>query len=60
MTTLTDLLGKLASGAVEVLDLTAPLSSDTPVLHLPEPFANTMPASLETVANFDDAGPMWS
>ncbi|MBD0323097.1 MAG: cyclase family protein, partial [Aldersonia sp.] len=60
MSTLADLVTRIGSGAVEVLDLTAPLSSETPILHLPEPFANTIPASLEPVSAFDDAGPMWS
>ena len=32
------------SGAVRVVDLTQPLSERTPVLQLPEPFANTPPA----------------
>lgn len=29
------------------------------MLQLPEPFANTISLSLETVSSFDDAGPMW-
>ena len=60
MTTLADLLTDLASGSVEVLDLTAPLSSGTPVLELPPPFANTIPLTLEKISNFDDDGPFWS
>lgn len=57
---LAPLLAALAGGRVEVLDLTAPLSPATPVLALPEPFANTIPLSLEPVSAFDDAGPMWA
>lgn len=49
----------LTSGQVEVVDLTAPLSAATPVLQLPEPFANTIPLSLETVSAFDEDGPLW-
>ena len=60
MTTLKDLLDGLATGRVALLDLTAPLSSSTPILQLPEPFANTIPARLEPVSDFDEAGPMWS
>ncbi|MCX5043812.1 cyclase family protein [Aldersonia sp. NBC_00410] len=60
MTTLADLVGQIGSGAVEVLDLTAPLSAATPILHLPEPFGNTISASLEPISDFDDDGPMWS
>jgi kynurenine formamidase len=53
-------LDALATGRLEVLDLTAPLSPDTPILHLPEPFANTIPLSLEKISDFDDDGPFWS
>jgi kynurenine formamidase len=56
---LPELLARIASGAVEVIDLTAPLSPSTPVLQLPPPFANTIHLSLEPVSAFDDAGPMW-
>ena len=59
MTVLTDLLTALGSGAVEIVDLTAPLSPATPVLQLPPPFANTIPLRLEPVSAFDDAGPAW-
>jgi kynurenine formamidase len=60
MSALPALLNGLATGAVEIIDLTASLSPSTPVLQLPEPFANTIPLSLEPVSNFDDAGPAWS
>jgi kynurenine formamidase len=59
MPVIDSLLAALASGEVEIIDLTAPLSPETPILQLPEPFANTIPLSLETVSNFDDAGPAW-
>ena len=60
MTVLAPLLSALATGEVELVDLTAPLSPQTPVLQLPEPFANTIPLRLEPVSAFDDAGPMWA
>lgn len=60
MTTLNELLAKIGTQSIEIIDLTAPLSSTTPVLSLPEPFANTIAATLEPVSNFDDDGPMWS
>jgi kynurenine formamidase len=60
MTTLDALAAALASGEVELRDLSAPLSPATPVLQLPPPFANTISFSLETVSDFDDAGPVWS
>jgi kynurenine formamidase len=59
MSTLATLQAGLANGDVEVVDLTAPLSPGTPVLQLPAPFANTIPLSLESVSDFDDAGPAW-
>jgi hypothetical protein len=36
-----NLVAALAAGQVEVVDLTQPLSEETPILPLPEPFANT-------------------
>lgn len=59
MTVLPDLLAALASGAVEVVDLTAPLSDRTPVLQLPAPLANTQSFSLREVSRYDDRGPAW-
>jgi kynurenine formamidase len=59
MAVLPDLLSALASGAVEVLDLTAPLSSNTPVLQLPPPFANTQAFALTEISRYDDHGPAW-
>lgn len=50
----------LADGSVEVVDLTTPLSSQTPVLVLPEPFSNTRGLSSVPVSNFDEAGPAWA
>jgi len=40
-TQVASLIDDLASGAVEVIDLTQPLSESTPVIQLPPPFANT-------------------
>ncbi len=59
MPVIDSLLASLASGEAEVIDLTAPLSSQTPILQLPAPFANTIPLSLEKVSDFDEAGPAW-
>ena len=59
MTVIDSLLSALASGEAEIIDLTAPLSPQTPVLQLPPPFANTIPLSLEKVSDFDDDGPFW-
>ncbi|MEH3077880.1 MAG: cyclase family protein [Quadrisphaera sp.] len=59
MTVIDALLSAVDSGEVEIVDLTAPLSPETPVLQLPPPFANTIPLSLEKVSDFDDDGPFW-
>ncbi|CCH31926.1 cyclase family protein [Actinosynnema sp. NPDC047251] len=59
MAILSDLLGALGSGRVEVVDLTAPLHAGTPLLQLPEPFANTIPFRLEEISRYDDRGPAW-
>lgn len=60
MALLDDLGAALAAGDVEVVDLTTPLTEDTPILRLPEPFANTVGLSLSPVSRFDDAGPGWA
>lgn len=59
MTVLADLLAAVAGGRVEVLDLTAPLSSQTPILRLPEPFGQTVPFQLQEISRYDDRGPAW-
>ena len=59
MPVLADLLDALHSGRVEVVDLTAPLHSGTPVLRLPPPFANASPFALTEISNFDERGPAW-
>ena len=50
----------LAAGTVEVVDLTQPLSETTPVLQLPEPFANTPGLSRRELSRYDDRGPAWA
>src|SRR5689334_1320394 len=59
MSVLQDLVSGVMGGTIDVVDLTAPLSSDTPILKLPEPFANTVPFSLEEISRYDDRGPAW-
>ena len=59
MPLLQDLLTAIAGGRVEIVDLTAPLSNETPILQLPEPFSNTIPFSLELISRYDAAGPGW-
>ena len=59
MANLNALANDLASGAVQVLDLTAPLHSNTPILVLPEPFGQTASFQLEEISKYDDRGPAW-
>jgi kynurenine formamidase len=57
---LLDGLGKaITEGTIEIVDLTAPLSASTPILQLPEPFANTIPFRLEEISRYDERGPRW-
>ncbi|KAA0976278.1 cyclase family protein [Paeniglutamicibacter gangotriensis] len=59
MSPLAEVLSSLASGSVEVIDLTAPLSADTPTLVLPEPFSNLIDFSIEEVSAYNEPGPYW-
>jgi kynurenine formamidase len=59
MNALDDLLAGLATGAVDIIDLTSPLTASTPVLQLPPPFANTQGFSLTEISRYDDRGPAW-
>src|SRR5919112_282888 len=54
------LLEALASGSVQVIDLTQPLHERTPVLKLPEPFANTPGLTRHEISRYDDRGPAWA
>jgi kynurenine formamidase len=59
VTLLTDLLDAVSTGRIEIVDLTAPLSSTTPVLILPEPFGQTDRFELREISHYDDRGPGW-
>ena len=59
MSVLSELVSGIASGSIEVVDLTAPLSEQTPILRLPEPFGNTIPFALEEISHYDERGPAW-
>lgn len=58
-TVLTEFLAALDSGGLDVVDLTTPLSSATPALRLPAPFANLIDFSLEEVSAYNEPGPFW-
>jgi kynurenine formamidase len=59
MSILEALVAGVSSGAIEIVDLTAPLSSETPILKLPDPFTDTIPFRLEEISRYDDRGPAW-
>ncbi len=59
MSILTTFAAAVAGGRIEVVDLTAPLSADTPVIQLPPQFAQTAPFELEELSRYDDRGPAW-
>jgi kynurenine formamidase len=59
MSVLNSLVESIRNGAVEVIDLTAPLTETTPILMLPEPFGNTVPFRLQEISRYDDRGPGW-
>ena len=44
---------------VEVVDLTTPLSEDTPVIALPQEFAPAWPFEREVISRYDEPGPVW-
>ena len=54
------LLAALASGEVEVVDLSQPLSETTPIIQLPPPFANTPGLKVHEISNYDERGPAWA
>jgi kynurenine formamidase len=59
MSVLTALTDALADGSVEVIDLTARLTADTPVIALPPEFGQTQRFELEEISRYDERGPAW-
>lgn len=59
MAVLEELLAALTDGSIEIIDLTAPLHADTPIIQLPPPFTNTPGFSLEELSRYDERGPAW-
>jgi kynurenine formamidase len=56
---LSDLLTGIVSGSIQLIDLTAPLSEQTPVIRLPPPLANTQGFALREISRYDERGPAW-
>jgi kynurenine formamidase len=59
MSVLTELVSALSDGSVQVVDLTAPLANETPILELPPEFGQTARFELEEISRYDDRGPAW-
>jgi kynurenine formamidase len=60
MPILPQLVAALATGRIQVVDLTQPLSPETPVIELPPPFANSPGVTLTELSRFDERGPAWT
>lgn len=54
-----DFLRSLQSGRIRVVDLTQSLHEGTPIIQLPEPFANSPGFEMHVVSRYDDKGPAW-
>jgi kynurenine formamidase len=59
MSALHGFMTALSSGAITVIDLTAPLSNETPILALPPELGQTRRFELEEISHYDDRGPAW-
>ncbi len=59
MPVLAALTDALRTGRVEVVDLTAPLHSGTPIIQLPPQFGQTAPFQLAEISRYDERGPAW-
>lgn len=57
--TLQQFVQELKSGKIEIIDLSHTLQPKTSVIKLPDPFAQTLPFSIEEISNFDERGPNW-
>ena len=58
---LADVAKALLSGSIQVVDLTAPLGPNTPVLYLPPQFGkNTQSVKVHEISNYDANGPFWA
>ena len=58
---LSDFAAALLSGSIKVVDLTAPLGPDTPILSLPPQVGkNSPPVKVHRISNYDSDGPAWA
>ena len=56
---LMELIDQLNSGRLRIVDLTQPLSSETPLLPLPPQFTNTPAFRMWELSRYDERGPAW-
>jgi kynurenine formamidase len=56
---LAELVAQLNSGALRVVDLTQPLSAQTPLLPLPPQWPNTPAFRMWEISRYDERGPAW-
>jgi kynurenine formamidase len=59
MSVLKALVDAMKTGEIEVVDLTADLSEDSPLLPLPPQWPNTPPFELHNISRYDERGPAW-
>ena len=60
-TAVTELAAALLGGRVEVVDLTATLGPETPLIKLPPEIGlNTPQVEIHTISHYDDKGPFWA
>jgi isatin hydrolase len=59
--TLADFISALMSGSIKVIDLTAPLGPETPVIFLPPQIGKNTPAvKVHEISRYDQNGPFWA
>ena len=56
---LEQLIEEIRAGKLRVIDLTQPLSAETPILPLPPQFTNTPGFELRELSRYDERGPAW-
>jgi kynurenine formamidase len=56
---LTQLIEELNAGRIKVIDLSAPLGPETPVIDLPPMFAPSPGVTLTEISRYDSRGPAW-
>lgn len=59
MSVLNDLVSTIATGGIQVIDLTQTLDPDFPQLSLPPEFGQCQPFRIEEISQYDDRGPSW-